>query len=604
MRPPAGNGVVMSAVDVMARLIAPVVERIAACEYNGKSTTTGRLHVCITHPADYKQNQLEALMRACLKAGLNKKRVYLLAEPAAAIIGHSHLLATEGKLVFVTVDIGGGTIDLSVILREKDGDLKCQLFEVLSHLGADIGGIDVDRDIIDVVSRKIFRALDVNDKLRIVAVSELWNSSPVSSTMKEIDDHCDRLEETVKSITNEEGTPGTRAKRKFGDTRLSYSSIFPHTLPDRNAYASRKLNKTLDEVADYLAKKGELACLLLKGCTGLAQGRSSTPRNDKGLKLSNRLSALNAHVNSIKHQMSSSGQGVTSGCLLPFKEAMEQADITLPDNVYDIEPEEFARVLEGFTASVMSHFVKVMRDHLKRKDTPDVCEVVLAGGGAHLPGLAEALKAAAIKARIPDSFLVKLNNDPKSLIALGALKLCEARAGVTSNIQYKNVTAHQIGIRTHNSSEMHVLVAANSEIPPNIGLEHTWTGSVTGRAGELVDNLIEVFQGPDLDCDSPQNILLVKFVVRDIVGSGDIDVTVNINSNGLVKVSAKAEDRNGKSIVVERVASGAAELQQVPVVDLCGDSDGAEPSDAPETGLTDAAMDADTPTAAGSEPDA
>lgn len=102
--------------------------------------------VVITVPAYFNDSQRQATKQAGVLAGLNVIR--LLSEPTAAAIAYG--LDTKNEGTFLVYDLGGGTLDIS-ILRLSRG-----VFEVLGVSGDTyLGGDDFDRIIYDLIIAQI-----------------------------------------------------------------------------------------------------------------------------------------------------------------------------------------------------------------------------------------------------------------------------------------------------------------------------------------------------------------------------------------------------------------------------------------------------------------
>ncbi|MBP9742683.1 MAG: Fe-S protein assembly chaperone HscA [Burkholderiales bacterium] len=102
--------------------------------------------VVITVPAYFNDSQRQATKQAGILAGLNVIR--LLSEPTAAAIAYG--LDTKNEGTFLVYDLGGGTLDVS-ILRLSRG-----IFEVLGVSGDTyLGGDDFDRIIYDLIIAQI-----------------------------------------------------------------------------------------------------------------------------------------------------------------------------------------------------------------------------------------------------------------------------------------------------------------------------------------------------------------------------------------------------------------------------------------------------------------
>ncbi len=97
----------------------------------------------ITCPAVFTEVEKEKLREAAALAGF--REVELLEEPVAAALAYAENGINVGRCVLV-FDLGGGTLDLAVLIREEDEDIFRPAME---PRGERIGGEDFDRAIYD-----------------------------------------------------------------------------------------------------------------------------------------------------------------------------------------------------------------------------------------------------------------------------------------------------------------------------------------------------------------------------------------------------------------------------------------------------------------------
>lgn len=103
--------------------------------------------VVITVPANFRNEAREATLSAARAAGFNTDM--LLNEPTAAALYYAHQSGKKLKGIYVIYDLGGGTLDVSVIKADGD-DIEVLASEGLQKLG----GADFDQKIIELVSKK------------------------------------------------------------------------------------------------------------------------------------------------------------------------------------------------------------------------------------------------------------------------------------------------------------------------------------------------------------------------------------------------------------------------------------------------------------------
>ena len=131
------GGSPFSAQALTARLLAWVVG--VATERQGRAPD----HVCVTYPANWGPFKRDLLDQAIEMAGLRGTGTSTCTEPEAAAIAYaSRDRVAEGDRVAV-YDLGGGTFDAAVLVREGAGFRLLGPPEGVEHLG----GIDFDEAV-------------------------------------------------------------------------------------------------------------------------------------------------------------------------------------------------------------------------------------------------------------------------------------------------------------------------------------------------------------------------------------------------------------------------------------------------------------------------
>ena len=124
-------------------------------------------HVCVTHPANWGPFKRDLLGQAIELAGLRGRRTSTRTEPEAAATAYaSRDRVAEGDRVAV-YDLGGGTFDAAVLVREGAGFRLAGPPEGVEHLG----GIDFD----EAVFRHVLTSLGSE-------VADLDDTDPATAT--------------------------------------------------------------------------------------------------------------------------------------------------------------------------------------------------------------------------------------------------------------------------------------------------------------------------------------------------------------------------------------------------------------------------------------
>ena len=127
----------------------------------------------ITVPAYFNDNQRQATKDAGAIAGLEVVRI--INEPTAASLAYG-LDRSEKELKIMVFDLGGGTLDVTMMEVGRSDSQATPVFEVLSTNGdTQLGGTDMDNALIDYIAGdfKASTGIDLrNDKVAIQRVRE------------------------------------------------------------------------------------------------------------------------------------------------------------------------------------------------------------------------------------------------------------------------------------------------------------------------------------------------------------------------------------------------------------------------------------------------
>ncbi len=142
--------------------------------------------VVITVPAYFNDNQRQATKDAGEIAGLKVLRI--INEPTAACLAYG--LDKVGKEQKVMVfDLGGGTLDVTILEMGWDAEAKAATFEVLATSGDNqLGGTDMDNALIDYIINEFKKESGIdlrNDKMSFQRLREAAEKAKVelSSTV-------------------------------------------------------------------------------------------------------------------------------------------------------------------------------------------------------------------------------------------------------------------------------------------------------------------------------------------------------------------------------------------------------------------------------------
>ncbi|MEW6280252.1 MAG: Hsp70 family protein [Candidatus Eremiobacterota bacterium] len=117
--------------------------------------------VAFTLPVECFEHYEEWLVRVVEESGLPRYR--FLDEPSAAALGYgAHIQAGDVYLIF---DLGGGTLDVSVVKVEEQEEGGWRRCRVLGKAGADLGGATFDQWLFEEVLRR-HKLHDYDDEVR------------------------------------------------------------------------------------------------------------------------------------------------------------------------------------------------------------------------------------------------------------------------------------------------------------------------------------------------------------------------------------------------------------------------------------------------------
>jgi molecular chaperone DnaK len=129
--------------------------------------------VVITCPAYFDDNQRQATQDAGKIAGLEVLRI--INEPTAACLAYGLDKADKEQKILV-FDLGGGTLDVTLMDMWYDEESKARGFEVLSTSGdTQLGGTDMDNALIDHIAEEFKKESGIdlrNDKMAMQRLRE------------------------------------------------------------------------------------------------------------------------------------------------------------------------------------------------------------------------------------------------------------------------------------------------------------------------------------------------------------------------------------------------------------------------------------------------
>jgi molecular chaperone DnaK len=115
---------------------------------NLKVDTSDILKLIVTVPSNFNDNQREIIRNCFIQVGFNVLRI--INEPSAAALGYGILNNNVEEEHILVIDPGGGTFDITVLVKEEG------FFQILHSDGLnDLGGNDFTRVIYNFILKKI-----------------------------------------------------------------------------------------------------------------------------------------------------------------------------------------------------------------------------------------------------------------------------------------------------------------------------------------------------------------------------------------------------------------------------------------------------------------
>ena len=134
----------------------------------------------ITVPANFSNKQRQETMEAANIAGLNVE--HIINEPTAAAIAYTQLSNHKVDGTYIMYDFGGGTFDCTVV------DIRDGKVDILASDGIKkLGGIDLDKELHNIVKEKYEGTKTLDPKGRIYNLNHAENDKKTLSGMKEVD---------------------------------------------------------------------------------------------------------------------------------------------------------------------------------------------------------------------------------------------------------------------------------------------------------------------------------------------------------------------------------------------------------------------------------
>ena len=524
--------------DISAMILAKL--KADAESYLGEKVT----EAVITVPAYFSDSQKQATKDAGRIAGLDVKRI--INEPTAAALSYG--LDNEEEQKIMVYDLGGGTFDVSII-EIGDG-----VIEVLATAGDNkLGGDDFDNAITDYMLEEFKKAEGIDlstDKMamqRLKEAAEKAKKELSSSTTTNINlpfitanqdgpKHFDmdltraKFDELTVHLVEKTRVPVETALKDAGltaaalayglDKENEHHKVLVYDLGGGTFDVS--ILELGDGVFEVLSTNGDTKLggddfdnvLMNFMADQFAKENGVDLRNDKMA-----LQRLKEAAEKAKKELSSSQ---TTNVNLPFITVNQDGPLHMN---MDITRAKFDQLTEHLVQRTIEPMKKAMAD--ANVTNADIAKVILVGGSTRIPAVQEAVK------RITGKEPFKGIN-PDECVAIGAAIQAGVLTGEVKDVLLLDVTPLSLSIETLGGVATR-LIERNTTIPT----KKSQIFSTAADNQSAVD--IHVMQGErQMAAD---NITLGRFQLTGIPaaprGVPQIEVTFDIDANGIVNVSAK-----------------------------------------------------------------
>ena len=206
-------------------------------------------------------------------------------------------------------------------------------------------------------------------------------------------------------------------------------------------------------------------------------------------------------------------------------------------------------LLERLTAGLIERLMPPCQQALKDAgiEASQLDQVLLVGGMTRMPAVQRKVEAIFGKVSAKDV-------NPDEIVAIGAATQCGILSGQLGEVALLDVTPYSLGVMTM-GGKMSVVVPKNCAIPTRV----TRTYSTTANYQNAV--MIEVFQGESEEV--LDNSYLGSFELGKLpllpAGQVQVDVTFEMNADGVLEVSAKENSAGREASVTISAAGGLAE---------------------------------------------
>lgn len=253
----------VSTTDVIAEYLACLKKEIEKEVKNktGMKYEEFDIKLCLTMPAIWEVQDKLLMREAAFKAGLitseSDETLNIVLEPEAASVMLVITKKWKPGTIFIVVDCGGGTIDLTAFERVGDKENKITLEEVATGRGNHFGSLHINKQFWELCKKKIKfdgKSLSSAVKMNQSVLIDQWKTRNHNSTIRLVSELRKAFEKVNEDYIQEDNTTGI-VGLKLSDEDIEF--LYKDCIQD----TKEKLHGMIEDVSK-LGKHVDYVCMV------------------------------------------------------------------------------------------------------------------------------------------------------------------------------------------------------------------------------------------------------------------------------------------------------------------------------------------------------